>query len=273
MALTTAGMTLSTADFEFVRDFARKNVGINLNDEKRAMVRGRLSKRARALGLSSISEYLDIVRSPDTSELIEFTNAITTNLTSFFREQHHFEELRGIIAAKEEARQRRLRIWSAACSTGQEPYSIAVTILDSPAADGWDVKVLATDVDSNVLAKAERGEYAAGDVATMSKSQLARFEVSPDAKVVRAGSAMRSMIRFRRLNLLDPWPVRGPFDVIFCRNVLIYFDRALQARLVDRFVSLLSPGGVLFLGHSESLCGVHSELSSCGKTMFRRRSR
>lgn len=261
-----ASKQLSQEDFDYVRQLLVKRAGISLADGKMSMVQGRLARRARELNLPSLSAYLDIVRTGDSEELVELTNALTTNLTSFFREVHHFESLAKLVKSHADQRNRKLRIWSSACSTGQEPYSIAMTLRDTIPSERWDVKVLATDLDSNVLATARAGEYKESDIGALSAEQRSYFQES--AGNYTATDSLKSLITFRQLNLLDTWPMRGPFDVVFCRNVLIYFGPELQRQLVDRFSKLLRPGGYLYLGHSESLCGNHPDFESLGRTTF-----
>ncbi|MCA8950883.1 MAG: protein-glutamate O-methyltransferase CheR [Planctomycetes bacterium] len=264
---------LSDADFAFVKRFIAERAGIRLSDEKRAMVQGRLGRRVRELGLASIHDYLERVREGDASELVEFTNALTTNLTSFFREAHHFAGLAKLVQEHRAMRRPRLRVWSSACSTGQEPYSIALTLQRELGDAPWDTKVLATDLDSKVLEVARRGEYAAAEIDNVPADLRGGFEAGSDRGRRRIGVGARQLITFRQLNLLESWPMKGPFDAIFCRNVLIYFANDTQRQLVERFVRYVRPGGYLFLGHSESLCGDHPELESLGRTIFRRRER
>ena len=262
---------LTDKDFTLVVKLIQERVGIRLSERKRSMVKGRLARRARELGDPSISAYLERVRRGDAAEQHEFVNCITTNLTSFFREPHHFDDLSAVVSELRSARRHRIRIWSSACSTGQEPYSIALTLEQAIQGETWDAKVLATDVDSNVLETARRGYYPNKHLAELSKRHLERFEPSADGLGRTASNGLKQLLRFRQLNLLENWPMQGPFDVIFCRNVLIYFDEQLQRQLVDRFIGYLRPGGRLLLGHSESLCGAHPQLVSLGKTAFRRK--
>jgi chemotaxis protein methyltransferase CheR len=203
------------------------------------------------------------------------TNALTTNLTSFYRESHHFDHLKNVVipGMKDLASQnaRRLRIWSSACSTGEEPYSIAMTLLDSGIdRRNWDARILATDLNTDVLAAADAGLYSA-DVCEKLPGALRRF-IDPQTEngKFRVKTDVRNLITFKQLNLLGTWPMRHPFDVIFCRNVLIYFDNETKIELINRFVSLLRPGGGLYLGHSETLNGNHQGLALTGRTIYRR---
>jgi chemotaxis protein methyltransferase CheR len=248
--------------------------GIVLKPHKRQMVYTRLSRRLRALGLASFTEYLDLLEEPaGRSELTEFSNAVTTNLTSFFRESHHFDHLsREVLQPLRKAGRSRLRVWSAGCSTGEEPYSVAMTAQAlGGLLSGADFRILATDLDTAVLARAEAGRYPEMRVqdipADLRRNAATRV---PDGEV-EMSARLKAMIAFRRLNLLHEWPFRGPFDAIFCRNVLIYFDADTKAALVRRFAEALTEDGVLYLGHSESLLGEHPLLRSEGRTIYRRR--
>lgn len=270
--------TLSEKDFKFICDFVYKNTGIVLTESKREMVYRRLSRIVRERGFSSFTEYCDLLKSDPKAEINYFINAITTNLTSFFREQHHFDfmaktELPRLLKAN---KNKRIRIWSSACSTGEEPYSIAMTVVKNieSAAKSWDVKILATDIDSNVLAKASEGIYQNKDD-LMPKEFKKRFfntGTGQNNQKIKVKDNVRSLITFKQLNLLHEWPMRGPFDIIFCRNVIIYFDKETQSDLFLRFYQLLSPGGILILGHSESLGKQQHHFENIGRTIFRKPS-
>jgi chemotaxis protein methyltransferase CheR len=268
--------TLTDCDFRFIADLVYRQAGILLGERKRNLVYGRLVRRLRALGLPDFGAYCAHLQAPEgAAELGLMINALTTNLTAFFREPHHFDHLGGTVlpeaAAGIGAPRRRLRVWSAACSTGEEPYSIAMTLLGSAIEPrGWDIRVLATDLDTSVLATASEGVYAASAAAKVPTDLRGRFLERLDDGRLRIARPARQLITFKQLNLLTDWPMRGPFDVIFCRNVLIYFDAATKARLIDRFVALLRLGGWLYLGHSESLSGGHPALGLTGRTIYRR---
>jgi len=258
-------------DFERVRRLIYRHAGIALNDSKVDMVYSRLARRIRALGLQRMRDYLDRVEGDDSAEWQAFTNALTTNLTSFFREPHHFEALRGWLAGVPPTRP--VRIWCAAASTGEEPYSIAMTVMEHYRNVWPPVSILATDVDTSVLATAEAGIYPDDRVHALSKARLRRFfrrGTGERAGYVRVADDVRALVRFEPLNLLEQdWAVRGPLDVIFCRNVMIYFDKATQHRILSRFVPLLAADGLLFAGHSESFMHAADLFRPCGRTVYR----
>ena len=264
----------SEADFRRVRELIKARAGIDLGSNKQSLVYGRLARRIRALGMTSFAQYLDSIEDETAEEAGRFINAITTNVTEFFREKHHFEYLaRTVLPALWSSAARRVRFWSAGCSTGEEPYSLAMVLRENmPTSPGWDIKILATDLDTDVLAHASAGVYTAERVEKVGRARLGRFfePVAGTPGAFRAGESIRSLITFKQLNLMDPWPMQGPFDVIFCRNVVIYFDDATKMKLVGRYRDLLRPDGHLFLGHSESLASATVGLVSCGKTLHRK---
>lgn len=270
---------LSDADFRRICELVREQSGIALTDAKRQMVYGRLVRRLRALKLAGFGEYLELLQRGDPRELEEFTNAITTNLTAFFRENHHFEyladELLPAISEKVKA-SGRLRIWSSACSTGEEPYSIAVVLREKQALLGHaDAKILATDLDSNVLQTAATGVYPAERVAQVSSARLSEYFRRGSGEregTVQVAPSLRQLITFKQLNLMHDWPMRGPFDAIFCRNVVIYFDLETKRALFERMARLQPPGAILFLGHSENLYRISDAYELIGRTIYRRRS-
>ncbi|MEJ0007396.1 MAG: protein-glutamate O-methyltransferase CheR [Steroidobacteraceae bacterium] len=263
-------------DFEAISVLVKSLTGINLTPQKRELVYGRLAVRLRALSVRTFREYRQIVAS-DLDEQIRMCNAITTNLTSFFREPHHFEHLRDQLlpALRERAGERRLRIWSAGCSTGEEPYSIAMTLLEAlPELVEWNVRILATDLDSDVLATAASGMYPPERVKGLSEGRLRRFFTEPKERaaagfVVRP--ELRRLVTFKQLNLMEPLPMTGPLNAIFCRNTVIYFDKDTQRNLFARIAPLQRPGDLLYLGHSESLLSVSTDYESIGRTTYLRR--
>ena len=269
---------MTETDFKFIAKMANENTGIQLGVHKQDMVYSRIVRRIRALKLRSFSEYCTYLKTHQDSELVSFINSITTNLTSFFREQHHFDFLLDRVipeVKKKNASSRKLRIWSAGCSTGEEPYSLAMTLHKAFSKENWDVKVLATDLDTSVVAHGKAGIYTVdrvGDLAaTIIKNNFnkvvlednkgASYEVSPHLK---------EFITFNQLNLLKQWPMKGKFDVIFCRNVVIYFNKDTQKVLFDRYAEMLRPNGYLFIGHSETLHSVTDRFESLGKTIYRK---
>ena len=241
-------------DFERIRELIYKHAGISLSSSKQNMVYSRLARRLRANGLNSFNEYLNFLERGNPEEWEAFTNALTTNLTAFFREQHHFPILEKHVEQRKN--QKKIQLWCSASSTGEEPYSMAMAMVQAFKTLTPPVHILATDLDTNVLAKAQLGIYSLDKLEKIPKEKLRQFFLK--GKGHHAGSArvrpeLRNMITFRQLNLLDEsWPIRGPFDAIFCRNVMIYFDKPTQYQILKKFVPLLAPDGLLFAGHSES---------------------
>lgn len=265
------------ADFEFLRRFANARTGIAVGDEKYDMFYSRLSRRVRALGLASFSAYCDLLCSPaGGDEAVELVNAVTTNLTAFFRESHHFEYLRKHAIGELQrvpGHERKLDIWSAGCSTGEEAYSLAI-VLDEMAQQlaGWNVHILATDIDSNVLHQARSGVYPRARVEGLTPARLRHaFQrgTGGQSGKVRVRPELRARVDFCQLNLMGDWQMQD-MDVIFCRNVIIYFDRATKARLVDRYADALHEGGLLFIGHSESLFKVSERFELIANTIYRK---
>jgi chemotaxis protein methyltransferase CheR len=274
--------SLSTKDFEFICQFVHNAAGIVLGENKREMVYRRLARIIRERKLKDFSDYCHLLRTQPDQEEDYFINAITTNLTSFFRENHHFDYLlqheipRIIAEEKKSVRQRkRLRIWSSASSTGEEPYSIAITLLRAMKCQlsGWDIKILATDVDSNVLAKGAAGVYDNSCIEELSEALKKQYFIQGmgnNNNNVKVSDSLKNLVTFKRLNLLHDWPMKGPLDVIFCRNVIIYFDKKTQQELFSRYYELLKPGGLLILGHSENLGQYQQYFTNEGRTIFRK---
>jgi chemotaxis protein methyltransferase CheR len=264
-----------TEDFEALRKLVKQITGINLSDQKRELVYGRLARRLRALQLHSFAEYRELLAEDGGQEIVQFCNAITTNLTAFFREPHHFDYLREhVLTPLLSGAPRRLRIWSAGCSTGEEAYSLAMTVLETVTdVKRWDIRILATDLDSDVLERGRRGLYAEDRLRNMTLQRRTRFfseHRERDGLCYEATPELKSLITFKQLNLMHPLPMRGPLDAVFCRNVVIYFDKDTQRDLFARVAQLQRPGNLLFLGHSESLFKVSDDYALIGKTVYRR---
>ncbi len=266
-------------DFNFLRAIVSGQTGIVVVDEKEDMFYSRLARRVRELGLASFSQYCDVIKSDQEGlESICLVNAITTNLTSFFRENHHFLFLAEKVfpaLVNSDADRRKLRIWSAGCSTGEEPYSIAVNICESELLDkGWNVRVLATAINSDVLAQAAKGVYSLERVEDVHARRLHRWFLKGKGSQsgrMRVKPEVSAMVEFNTLNLVSPWSLPEPVDIIFCRNVIIYFDAKTKSALIDRMADNMNEGGYLFLGHSESLFRVTDRFESLGNTIYRKR--
>lgn len=275
---------ITREEFELFRALILKETGIFLGDSKRALVVARMAKRLRQLGFRTYSEYYHLLSKDDPfrEELPRMINCITTNKTSFFREPHHFEFLSGQLVPELQHRAaaggpRQIRVWSAACSTGEEPYTIAITLREALgfALPGWDVRILASDIDTDVLAAAEKGMYPLEAAESVPKPLQQRMFLRGVGKwdgFVQVRPQIRSMVTFRRINFVDnPWPVHTHFDAIFCRNALIYFERSVQKTLIDRLAAMLKPGGYLFAGHSENLLWLTNSVASVRNNVYRAR--
>jgi len=262
---------LSEREFARIKARVYSVAGISLSDAKRTLVVSRLSKIVRALRLPSFDAYVDYLERGGTAQDgQDFVNALTTNLTRFYREDHHFDHLRTHVAAlmSEKPRGTRLRIWSAGCSTGQEPYTIGMDLLAAfPELKRWDFKILATDIDTAVLAKAAGGIYPENELNGLSSERARRFERLGDG-TIRIPAAVRELVSFKPLNLIAPWPMKGPFDAVFCRNVAIYFDKPTQGEVFGRFAKLIAPEGFLYIGHSENLGSGGDGFRLVGKTIY-----
>ncbi|HVP37990.1 MAG TPA: CheR family methyltransferase [Candidatus Saccharimonadales bacterium] len=255
---------------------AYEQAGISLHAGKEALVAARVGKRVRALSLESEAEYLEYLEADATGEeLVHFLDAISTNFTSFLREPDHFEELKKVVLRRLAEGQKVLRLWSAACSSGEEPYSMALAVLESLGGKPLEFRILATDISHQMLAQAERGVYSAERLAPLSRAQRARYFTPhvdggpPGAPRYQVLPEVRAHVVFRRLNLsLPPFPMKGRLDVVFCRNVLIYFDRPVRQQLIQEIERLLRPGGTLALGHTETLTGIRSRLRMVRPSVF-----
>ncbi|HZY69090.1 MAG TPA: protein-glutamate O-methyltransferase CheR [Devosia sp.] len=268
---------LGEREFERIRARLYDAAGISLSDAKRTLVIARLSKVIRGLKLPSFAAYLDFLETQGMADdAQEFVNALTTNLTRFWREEHHFTHLVSYVGELMRTRtsvaEKRLRIWSAGCSTGQEPYTIALSLLAAyPDLKRWDFKILATDIDTSVIAKAATGLYPEGELNGLSLERARLFERMGDGRI-RIPQPVAQLVSFKPLNLMAPWPMRGPFDAIFCRNVAIYFDKPTQGEVFGRLGQILAPGGFLYIGHSENLGAGSAGFRLVGKTIYQART-
>ncbi|MBS1141034.1 MAG: methyltransferase, CheR-type [Proteobacteria bacterium] len=262
--------SFSTTDFERVRKLIYQHAGISLSPVKQDMVYSRLARRLRATGKSSFAEYLDALEKNGGDEWERFVNSLTTNLTSFFREPHHFpifaEHLRKL------GTKRPIRVWCSAASTGEEPYSIAITVLETFGSNASHVTIMASDLDTNVLAAAQKGVYPIERVEKLSPERLRKFFLrgtGAQEGYVSIRPELKKMIEFQRINLLDAnYSVKGPLDVIFCRNVMIYFDKPTQYKILSRFAPMMQSDGLMFAGHSESFLHAADLFKSQGKTVY-----
>lgn len=276
---------MSEREFDFTeQDFMRVKTlvydfaGIDLNDSKKNLVYNRLAKRIRFLELDSFKEYLSFVEAQGESEFVHLINAITTNLTFFFRENHHFEYLANTVIPsiiehnKNNKNNKKIRIWSAGCSTGEEPYSLAI-VLKEAVPSGWDARVLATDLDTNVVETGRTGVYKIDRLKGVSEARKKRWFLKGTGSkdgYVRVKPELQQIIDFGQINLMNEWPIKDTIDVIFCRNVVIYFDKETQAKLFDRYANLLPEDGHLFIGHSESLYKVCDRFELLGQTIYKK---
>ncbi|WP_299815746.1 protein-glutamate O-methyltransferase [uncultured Jannaschia sp.] len=262
-------------DFRTIAALAHENFGLFLEPCKKQLAYSRLARRLRFLGLETFGEYCDMLRGPlGEDELREMLSALTTNVTQFFRERHHFDQLRAEILPELLRRAkagRRVRLWSAGCSAGQEAYSLALTILElCPEVSKYDLRILATDIDPVILERAVQARYPLAEREAIPVGMRKTHTVTDGDSFVMS-EAVRRLVSFGELNLMEPWPMTGRFDVIMCRNVAIYFDSATQARLWKRFADLLTADGQLMIGHSERLSGpAADELRNCGVTSYRK---
>ena len=268
---------LSGAEFDFLRRLIYDYAGIVIADNKRSMVQGRINRRMRELGVRDVGEYIDYVKSAPDIERDGLASALTTNVTAFFREPHHFEYLRKEFLPGWLSRQYgrpRFRGWSAGCSSGEEPYSLAISLLEAlEKVPGADVRVLATDLDQTIIRAAREGVYDAKRSSGLTEAHLKRWFLrggGAQTGLVRVRPELRDVVRVMPLNLLEAWPMRGQFDVIFCRNVFIYFDSSVKRRILSGFADRLSPGGLLFIGHSETLHGLTDRFELIGQTIYRK---
>lgn len=276
--LTADNVTLSEKEFKQISDLVYEHCGINLHEGKKELVRARLSKWLRQNNFHSFKDYIQYVLKDKTGrEFSRLIDSISTNLTSFFRERQHFdfledEFLPSMLSRKQQNRNFRIRAWSAGCSSGEEPYSIGITLLESVQGLGrWDIKLLATDISSTMLETARKGGYEKERVATiptMQKNKYFSVASQEGHKTFHVNQMLKNIIIFQYLNLMKEWAIKGPIDFIFCRNVMIYFDKPTQQNLVLRFWDLLDSGGILFTGHSESLTGIKHQFKYVQPTIY-----
>jgi chemotaxis protein methyltransferase CheR len=263
-------------DFKFVVSKVYEQSGIRLADHKRDMVYGRLARRLRELNLKSFEDYCDLIESSQGEvEIGNFVNAVTTNLTSFFRESHHFDHLKECLQkiSLQPNSNKRIRLWSAASSSGPEPYSMAMTVCEGlKNYKSYDVKILATDIDTNMLNTSIAGEYEERLLEKIPSGYKNKYVVKnsrKDNKGVMA-QCLKDLITFKQLNLMHNWPMKGPFDFVFCRNVVIYFDKPTQIELFRKISSLMKVGGILYIGHSENLFKVSEDFELIGRTIYKK---
>ena len=265
-------LPFSRAQFEQVCKLIYRRAGIHLQAGKHNMVYNRLARRVRACGMDTFSDYLAQLDNPQSHEWEHFTNALTTNLTSFFREAHHFPLLAAHLQKLDAARP--VNIWCTAASTGEEPYTIAITVCEALGRAASNVRIIASDIDTTVLDTAAAATYEERALEKMDSSLVRKYFLrgaGARAGFVKVRPEVRDMVSFCQVNLLSPgWPAFGPFDVVFCRNVMIYFDKPTEARLVERFATLMRPGSLLFAGHSEHLPPGAGYFALRGKTVYTR---
>lgn len=271
------GLVDLEGQFDAISQLMYSISGVNLTDGKRELVKARLSKRMRALGWTSITRYVEYVSSEEgRDELGRMVDALTTNKTNFFRESAHFDFIRDVILPEYEDPSRPLRVWSAGCSSGEEPYTLAMVFREVfPDFQRRDYRILATDISTKVLDMARAGVYDEDRMEGVPDGLRRKYfnrvrGRNPGEMLYQAKDELRSLLSVARLNLMEGWPMSGPFDFILCRNVMIYFDRETRARLLERFTDLLSPGGHLFVGHSESLNSMRHDLEYVKPAVYRK---
>jgi len=264
---------MTDEDYNFISKTVYDECGIVLSAQKKDMVYSRLARRIRANKLKNFASYLTYLENNKDKEFVEFINAITTNLTYFFREPHHFDFLKNTVIPEVKDKNRsskRVRVWSAGCSSGMEPYSIAMTMFSS-FPTGWDFKILATDLDTQVLQTAIDGIYHKDNIAGIEKNMIENnFLHDAKGERYKVKDRFKNLITFKQLNLLEAWPMKGPFDVIFCRNVVIYFDVETKNKLFERYAELLAPNGYLILGHSETMSREVKNFKALGGTIYQK---
>jgi chemotaxis protein methyltransferase CheR len=280
--MQTKEFSFSKQDFRFLAELVNQRTGIVLTENKSDLVYGRLAKRLRKLNLSSFAEYCELIKqtsngnSPNANgedEIIHLTNALTTNHTGFYREPHHFDYLEKLLGefAADKSR-KRLRLWSAASSIGAEAYSMAMCVMDvipDATSASRDIKILGTDIDTQVIERAAAGVFPLTMAEPIPAEKKKKY-LKRDGENFIVHPSLKAMISYKPLNLLDPWPMKGPFDIVFCRNVVIYFDKKTQATLFDKMADVMTPDGILFIGHSETMFNVCDRFELIGKTTYKR---
>ncbi|MBL4623001.1 MAG: protein-glutamate O-methyltransferase CheR [Immundisolibacteraceae bacterium] len=268
----TLEFAFDASDFSYLQKLVKEKSGIVLADDKQVMAYSRLTSRLRALKIDRFRDYFALINRPGSDEIDHCLNAISTNLTSFFREKHHFDFLAKTIlpiVQKRTTRQKNLRIWSAGCSSGEEAYSVAITICESlVSSSGWDIEIIATDLDSNMISNAKAGRYNKQQLTSSMDDVVIQRYFEEDGNYLKAKARLKNMISFSRLNLLGSWPAYSKFDLIICRNVIIYFDKPTKQKLIERYHQALSRDGHLFLGHSEKMDDPKKQFNNLGKTCY-----
>lgn len=270
--------TLAIGQFDQIAEMARQRWGLNLTERKRQLVFNRLAKFLRASRFESIAEYLEHLESDaDDDDMLVFFDLLSTNVTSFFREIQHFEYLErefytALARGNLKLPNRRIRIWSAACSTGPEPYSLAIHATKClPDINSWDFKILATDLSNSAIAEAEQATYPEKMIKDMDGNLVKKHFLKgkgSNAEQYQVAKHIRDLVTIRRLNLIDNWPIKGPFDIIFCRNVMIYFDKSTREKLVLRMYNILRPGGILAVGSAETLSGLETKFRTVQPSVY-----
>ena len=276
--LTIHDVVLSESDFCKISDLVYEHCGINLHEGKKELVRARLTKQLRLRNFKTFPDYMKHVLEDETGrEFSILIDSLSTNLTSFFREEQHFEFMREqflptLLERKRKKNNFRIRGWSAGCSSGEEPYSLAITLLEAVQGQGrWDIKILATDISTSMLETARKGIYNEERIApvpTLQKNKYLVQHYENKQKTFEVNKSLRDVVIFQYLNLMKDWPIKGPIDFIFCRNVMIYFDKPTQQQLISRYWNLLDPKGILFTGHSESLTGIEHKFNYIQPTIY-----
>jgi chemotaxis protein methyltransferase CheR len=270
--------SMDSTTFNKLRSMIYDRCGITLRDTKKTMLSARIRKRLRSLSLSNFADYLDfLVNEADEDEWVELINVVSTNVTAFFREPHHFEELQKAVDQWARAGQRRMRFWSAASSSGQEPYTLSIVIkraLSHAGHNDVDAKILATDISTQMLSICKLGQYNAEAIKPIPAEERNRyFTLDRETGMYQVSPALRKMITFARLNLTEaPYAMKGPMDAVFCRNVMIYFDNTVRSRIIDQVLRLLKPGGLFMIGHAESVQGPQlKDFTRIGASMYRKK--